>query len=86
MSFHNVSNSFSILAEKKQVDTGLYIPWEEAVSLLQTSTKDAAAGVNIELTVHPDTQSVKGKIHYTSIFFYLPRYTFSNPAAILSDI
>ena len=68
MSFYKYNNSFSTLAEKKQVDTGKYIPWEEAVSLLQTPTKDAAAGVNIELTVHPDTQSVKGKIHYTSIF------------------
>ena len=76
VSFHKVSNSFSILAEKKQVDTGKYIPWEEAVSLLQTSTKDAAAGVNIELTVQPDTQSVRGKICYTLIFFYLPWYTF----------
>ena len=76
MSFHKYNNSFSILAEKKQVDTGKYIPWEEAVGLLQTSTKDATAGVNIELIVHPDTQAVKGKIHYTSIFFYLPQYTF----------
>ena len=76
MSFHKYNKSFSILAEKKQVDTGKYIPWEEAVSLLQTSTRDAAAGVNIELIVQPDSQSVKGKIHYTLIFFYLPWYTF----------
>ena len=51
------------------------------MSLLQTSTKDAAAGVDIELIVHPDTQSVKGKIHYTSIFFNLAGYTFSNAPA-----
>ena len=58
-----------VLADKKQDAAGKYIPWEEAVSLLQTPTRDVAAGEEIELTVHPNTPSVRGKKHYTSIFF-----------------
>ena len=44
-----------------EADACKYIPWEEAVNLLKTPTKDVASGHEIEMAVQPDNQPHQGK-------------------------
>ena len=44
-----------------EADASKYIPWEEAVKILRTPTKDVASGHEIEMVVQTDNQPHQGK-------------------------